>query len=62
MKLSQKRRQAVYDAISEQVIQCRIALNRRGLLAEDDHRIAQAVEPINRDVLTALGVERQHDD
>ena len=62
VKLSQKRRDAIYKAIHERVMMCRITLSRRGLSSDDDLCIAQTVDPIFRGVLKALDVEEHPHD
>ena len=58
MKLSEKRKQAVYGAIHEQIMQLRISLQRdHQLSGEIDHKIAQTITPIWRDVKSALNVK-----
>lgn len=57
MKLSQKRRDAVYAAIHGAVMDCRIALNRDGLSAKHDAMIAQAETDIWKRIKAALKLE-----
>ena len=69
MKLSAKRKSAIYSAIHEQIIDTRLRMARGcGMPATErlntsegariDTLIAQLVEPIYRNVLTVLGVEQ----
>lgn len=57
MKLSAKRKQDVYNAIHEQIMQLRIELQQKHQLSSEiDHKIAQTINPIWRDVKTALNI------
>lgn len=58
MKISDKRKSAIYGAIHEEIIQRRIRLSRDfALPSTQDAIIAQAVEPIFEGVIKALNVE-----
>ena len=57
MKLSKKKRSALYGAIHEGLIVLRIGLNRDGLSAKHDAKIAQVEHDIWRRVGIALELE-----
>lgn len=56
MRLSEKKRTAVYGAIHESVTDLRIALSKDGLSAKHDHQIAQVELTIWRKLKAALDI------
>ncbi len=57
MKLSEKQRSELYGAIHEGIISLRIELNRDGLSAKHDAKIAQVAHNIWRRVKVTLDLE-----
>jgi len=60
MQMSEKKRSELYGVIHEQLMQLRIELRRTHQLPSDaDHKIAQSIHPIWRDVKKTLNIEEQ---
>lgn len=58
MKMSEDKKQALYSAIHEQIMQVRIELkNEHDIPDGVDYQIAQMVRPIYREVKKTLNVE-----
>lgn len=57
MKVSEKKRSELYDVIHEQIMQLRIELQKDGLSSAMDHKIAQTINPIWRDVKKTLNIK-----
>ena len=56
MKLSEKRRQAIYDAITQEMTDLRINLRKQNTSASVDYQIAQTVQKVFDAVLRKLVV------
>lgn len=57
MKISEKRKQALYAAISEEIMKVRITLSRKGLSSEDDFIVSQSETKIWHAVKRVLNIE-----
>ena len=58
MKMSEQRKQHMYNAIHEEIMQLRMKLQREHELPEFvDYKVAQLVSPIYKRVKAALNVE-----
>jgi len=51
MKLSQKRRDAIYEKIHQRIINLRLEFQHKGY---QDHKLAQAITPLFGDVLAVV--------